>query len=144
MGAQLAGRHVACPAAGVVLAFRRPVRAPASVTPLRALYDAAGRGPSWLARSLAGRRITCSGLVGSVPSGAAGWLALGEDVIAPCPACGGDHDWPVGVLAVQAPCPPGTFAVATLRGVLDLCPGAGDAAGMGGRLALRDAAVVAP
>jgi hypothetical protein len=130
-------------ACGGVLNLRCTCRVPRSVTPLRALYDEDGLGASWLARSLAGHRITCSGLLGTVPSGTEAWVAIGEGVILPCPGCGGDHHWPVGVLAVeaaQAPPRAGPFATATVQGVLDARPEAGAPAGLMGRLALRDAA----
>lgn len=128
--------------AGVV-GLRPGLRAgPASATPLRALYDEDGTRASWLARSLAGHRITCTGLLGRAPNGVRGWMALGEATLVPCPACGGDHHWPVGVLAVQAldaehlahP-----FAPVTLQGVLDVAEGAGGAAGLPDRLVLRAA-----
>lgn len=142
MGQKLAGHHGALPECSGVVALRRPLRAFPSVTPLRALYDESGLGASWLARCLEGRRITCSGLVGPVPSGASEWTALGEGAIRPCPACGGDHLWPVGVLVVQArdgtaPC--AAAGTATVQGVLDVRPDAAVAAGVRGRLALRDA-----
>jgi hypothetical protein len=132
---------------GGVLALPSRVRPPFSATPPRALYDEDGQGLSWLARRLAGHRISCSGLVGQAPSGSAGWLAIGEGVLLPCPGCGGAHHWPVGVLAVELRQPPpgtnagGPFAAATVQGVLDAAPGASAPAGMAGRLALRDATI---
>ncbi len=146
MGQKPAAHHAVGPACGGVLALRPRLRPPPSPTPLRALYDEAGLGASWLARSLAGRRITCSGLLGPVPSGAEDWLAIGEALVLPCPACGGDHHWPVGVLAVQAPQAPrrhAPFAPATVHGVLDTGPGASEPAGIR-RLALRDACFLDP
>jgi hypothetical protein len=141
------GQKAAGPLACSVVTLRGPARAPQSVTPLRALYDEDGLGASWLARSLAGRRITCSGLLGPVPGGAEAWVALGEGVCRPCPGCGGDHNWPVGVLVVEAQHPPpcqGPFAAATVRGVLDARPEAGAPAGLRGRLVLRDADFLDP
>jgi hypothetical protein len=142
MGQKLAGLHAATPACIGVVPLRRPMRAPRSITPLRALYDEAGFGASWLAKSLDGHRITCSGLTGPVPSGGTEWTAIGEGVIRPCPACGGDHLWPVGVLVVHArdgspPLDPS--GTATVQGVLDARPDAAAPAGVRGRLALRDA-----
>lgn len=142
----LARGRAATPVCAGIVPLRPRVRPPPSVTPIRALYDGPGRGPSWLARALAGRRITCSGLLGPVPSGAEGWHALGENPVLPCPACGGDHAWPVGVLVVHAPgiVPPGApFAAATVQGVLDPDPGADAPAGTQGRLILRDATALA-
>ncbi len=142
MGQKLA-IHPARPAPCGVVALRRATRAPPSVTPLRALYDEEGSGASWLARSLAGRRITCSGMLGPVPNGDGAWVAIGEGVVLPCPGCGGDHTWPVGVLVVearQAPPDRGPFAAATVQGVLDAGPEASAPCGIRGRLALRDAA----
>lgn len=124
-------------AAGAV----RPARAGATVA-LRDLYDAAGSAPSDLAKRLDGRRIALEGLVAPVPSGAAGWLALGETALVPCQLCGGPHDWPTGVVAVQAPGLPhlaDPYARVTLTGVLVLDPAARAGTGLPDRLVLRDA-----
>ena len=59
-----------------------------------------------LARRLEGRRVALEGLVAPVPSGEAGWLALGETALVPCQLCGGPHDWPTGVVAVLSPAEP--------------------------------------
>ena len=142
----LASGRAASPACAGVVPLRPRVRPPPSVTPIRALYDEHGRGASWLARALAGRRITCTGLLGPVPSGAEGWLALAENPVLPCPACGGDHAWPIGVLVVHAlgaARPAAAFTAATVQGVLDPDPGAGAPTGTQGRLTLRDARIEA-
>lgn len=119
----------------------RPVAA-RGVVALRDLYDAAGTGPSDLARSLDGRRVALAGLVAPVPSGAAGWLALGETALVPCQLCGGPHDWPTGVVSVHAPGLPhlaDPYARVTLEGVLALNPTARAGTGLPDRLVLRDA-----
>ncbi len=106
---------------------------------LRDLYDEAGTGPSALARRSAGRRIALVGLVAPVPTGAAGWLALGETALVPCQLCGGAHDWPVGVVAVEAanlPHLPDPYSRVTIEGVLALEPAR--ETGLD-RLVLRDA-----
>lgn len=116
-----------------------------SHTALRALYDEAGTGPSALAISLDGRRVTLSGLVAPVPSGAAPWLALGEAALVPCQLCGGPHDWPAGVVAVHAPGLPhiaDPYSPVTLEGVLVLDPAARAPAGLPDRLVLRDAGLI--
>jgi hypothetical protein len=109
---------------------------------LRDLYDAEGIGPSGLARSLAGRRVALTGLVAPVPSGAAGWLALGETALVPCQLCGGPHDWPTGVVSVHAPGLPhlaDPYSRVTLDGVLVLDAAARAGTGLPDRLVLRDA-----
>jgi hypothetical protein len=119
------------------LAAAAPARA--GTLALRDLHDEAGTGPSALARRQAGRRITLTGLVAPVPTGAAGWLALGETALVPCQLCGGPHDWPVGVVAVETAGLPhlaDPYARVTLEGVLALAPAA--ETGLD-RLVLRDA-----
>jgi|GEM_PF-3154549 len=109
---------------------------------LRDLYDAAGGAPSELARRLEGQRIAVNGLVAPVPSGRAGWLAIGETALVPCQMCGGAHDWPTGVLAVEAPALPhlrDPYSRVTLEGVLVLDPAAREGTGLPDRLVLRDA-----
>jgi hypothetical protein len=105
------------------LAAAMPARA--GTLSIRDLYDEAGTAPSPLARRQAGRRIALSGLVAPVPTGAAGWLALGETALVPCQLCGGAHDWPVGVVAVEAANLPhlaDPYARVTIEGVLALEP----------------------
>jgi hypothetical protein len=119
------------------LAAAVPARA-GTLSP-RDLYDEAGIGPSPLARRSVGRRIALNGLVAPVPTGVAGWLALGETALVPCQLCGGPHDWPVGVVAVEAANLPhlaDPFVRVTIEGVLAL-----EAAPETGldRLVLRDA-----
>jgi len=119
----------------------RPAEARARAA-LRALYDAAGNGPSDLARRLDGRRVALAGLVAPVPSGAAGWLALGEAALVPCQLCGGPHDWPTGVVAVHAPGLPhlaDPYTQVTLEGTLTLDPATREGTGLPDRLVLRDA-----
>jgi hypothetical protein len=114
--------------------------------PLRALYDEAGASPSDLARRLDGQRVALSGLVAPVPSGAAGWLALGETALVPCQLCGGPHDWPIGVVAVHGPDLPhlaDPYARVTLEGVLVLDPTVSLPTGLPARLVLRDAGLPA-
>lgn len=122
-------------------AVLRPAAARGSV-PLRDLYDTAGTGASDLARSLDGQRVALSGLVAPVPSGAAGWLALGETALVPCQLCGGPHDWPTGVVSVHAPGLPhlaDPYARVTLEGILVLDAAAREGTGLPDRLVLRDA-----
>ena len=136
----IAGRRAAILAC-VGLAAARTASARGTV-PLRDLYDAEGTGPSALAHALEGRRITVSGLPAPVPSGAAGWLALGEAALAPCQLCGGAHDWPAGVVSVHAPGLPhiaDPYTRVTLAGVLVLDPAARAGTGLPDRLVLRDA-----
>jgi hypothetical protein len=118
----------------------KPARAQAAIR-LRDLYDESGSGPSALARGLEGRRVTLEGLVAPVPSGQAGWLALGETALVPCQLCGGPHDWPTGVVAVQGDLPhlADPYARVRIEGVLVLDPAARAATGLPDRLVLRDA-----
>lgn len=129
----------------VGLAATPAARARAGLSP-RALYDEAGTAPSALARSLEGRRVALTGLPAPVPSGAAGWLALGEAALVPCGLCGGAHDWPTGVVSVHAPGLPhiaDPFSPVTLEGVLILDPAAREGTGLADRLVLRDAGFAA-
>jgi hypothetical protein len=136
------GRRAAMLAcAGLALAPVRPASARGAVA-LRDLYDAAGGAPSDLARRLDGQRIALSGLVAPVPTGIAGWLALGETSLVPCQLCGGPHDWPTGVVAVHAPGLPhlaDPFSRVMLEGTLVLDPAARQGTGLPDRLVLRDA-----
>jgi hypothetical protein len=118
----------------------KPARAQGA-TSLRDLYDEAGTGPSALARRLEGRRVALEGLVAPVPSGEAGWLALGETALVPCQLCGGPHDWPTGVVAVQGDLPhlADPYSRVRIEGVLVLDPAARAATGLPDRLVLRDA-----
>ncbi len=111
--------------AAMLACFGLAAAAPAQAGSLaiRDLYDEAGTAPSPLARRSAGRRIALTGLVAPVPTGAAGWLALGETALVPCQLCGGAHDWPVGVVAVEAANLPhlaDPFSRVTIEGVLAL------------------------
>jgi hypothetical protein len=113
---------------------------------LRDLYDDDGSGPSPLARALDGRRVALAGRVAPLPTGLAGWLALGETALVPCQLCGGPHDWPVGVVAVHAPGLPhlaDPYALVTLEGVLTLDIATRAGTGLPDRLVLRDAALIA-
>ena len=134
-------RRRAAVLACVGLAAARTASARGTV-PLRDFYDADGTAPSALARALEGRRIAVSGLPAPVPSGGAGWLALGEAALVPCQLCGGAHDWPTGVVAVHAPGLPhlaDPYARVTLEGVLVLDPAARAPTGLPDRLVLREA-----
>ena len=136
-----AGRRVAMLACvGLAATSLKPVRA-AGVVALRDLYDEAGTAPSVLARRLEGRRVALEGLVAPVPSGAAGWLALGETALVPCQLCGGPHDWPTGVVAVQGALPhlADPYARFRIEGELVLDPAAREATGLPDRFVLRDA-----
>lgn len=109
---------------------------------LRDLYDAAGDAPSAAARRLLGRAVALSGVVQPAPALAEGWYALSETWVAPCALCGLTHDWPVGVVAAEVadlPPLPGPAPRATLTGTLSET--GAEAAGLAGRLALRDARV---
>jgi hypothetical protein len=108
---------------------------------LRELYDEAGTGPSALARRLEGKRVALEGLVAPVPSGEAGWLALGETALVPCQLCGGPHDWPTGVVSVQGALPhlADPYSRVRIEGVLVLDPVARAATGLPDRLVLLDA-----
>jgi hypothetical protein len=134
-------RRRAAMLACIGLAATRPAAAQAT-TPLRALYDEAGSAPSALAARLDGQRIAVEGLVAPLPTGTAGWLAIGETALVPCQLCGGAHDWPTGVLAVEAPGLPhlaDPYSRVTLQGVLVLDPAARAGTGLPDRLVLRDA-----
>ena len=136
-----AGRRVAMLACvGLAATSLKPVRA-AGVVALRDLYDESGTGPSALARRLDGRRIALEGLVAPVPSGAAGGLALGVTALVPCQLCGGPHDWPTGVVAVQGALPhlADPYARFRIEGELVLDPAAREATGLPDRFVLRDA-----
>ena len=131
---------LACMGIGAT-ALARPAAARGTVA-LRDLYDAAGTAPSALARRLDGTRIALVGLVAPVPTGAAGWLAIGETSLVPCQLCGGPHDWPTGVVAVHAPGLPhlaDPYTRVTLEGVLALDPALREGTGLPDRLVLRDA-----
>ncbi|MGG5819753.1 hypothetical protein [Falsiroseomonas sp. HW251] len=108
---------------------------------LRDLYDETGEAPSALARRLDGKRVALEGLVAPVPSGAAGWLALGETALVPCQLCGGAHDWPTGVVSVRGELPhiADPYSRVTIEGVLVLDPAAREGTGLPERLVLRDA-----
>jgi hypothetical protein len=130
---------------GLATTAASPARAGGTVA-LRTLYDDAGLLPSELARRLDGRRVALSGLVAPVPSGAAGWLALGETALVPCQLCGGPHDWPIGVVAVHGPDLPhfaDPYARVRLEGVLVLDPAVRSTTGLPDRLVLRDAGLPA-
>jgi hypothetical protein len=119
--------------------FAAPARAEA-LSP-RALYEEEAR-PSALARARAGQRVALRGFLAPSPSPEPGWVALAEMPVAPCTLCGLTHQWPVGVVAVEAgslPHVPSAFQAVTLEGVLDLAPAGGEAAGLPGRVTLRDA-----
>lgn len=138
------GRRAALLACVGLAALPRPGAAGGAISP-RALYDGDGALPSELARGLDGRRVALSGLVAPVPTGAAGWLALGEAALVPCQLCGGAHDWPTGVVAVHAPGLPhiaDPYSRVTLEGVLVLDPAARAPTGLPDRLVLRDAGLV--
>lgn len=124
------------------LAAAQPAAARGEALSPRELYDAEGSGPSALARRLEATRIAVSGLVAPVPSGAAGWLALGETALVPCQLCGGAHDWPTGVVSVEASGLPhlrDPWTRVTVEGVLVLDPAARAGTGLPGRFVLRDA-----
>lgn len=107
----------------------------------RALYGANGEA-SELARARGGQRIALRGFLAPSPSPEPGWVALAEMPVAPCTLCGLTHQWPVGVVAVEAgtlPHVPSAFQAVTLEGVLDLAPQGAEAAGLPGRVTLRDA-----
>jgi hypothetical protein len=121
------------------IGFASPARA--GVLSPRALYEAEAR-PSALARAQQGRRVALRGFLTPSPSPEPGWVALAEMPVAPCTLCGLTHDWPVGVVAVEAaalPHVPSAFQAVTLEGVLDLAPEGAAAAGLPGRVTLRDA-----
>jgi len=125
---------------GLAATSLKPARAAGAVA-LRDLYDDAGTGPSALARGLEGKRIALEGLVAPVPSGAAGWLALGETALVPCQLCGGPHDWPTGVVAVQGALPhlASPYVRVRIEGELVIDPAAREATGLPDRFVLRDA-----
>lgn len=142
-----APRRTALLACAALAAGARPGRGAAGgAIALRDLYDGDGSGPSALARVLDGRRVALAGRVAPLPSGLAGWLALGETALVPCQLCGGPHDWPVGVVAVHAPGLPhlaDPYAIITLEGTLALDIAARADTGLPDRLVLLDAALVA-